>query len=217
MDSQYYLKAHRLGKLENLLQETLEAYYWCGFIAADGTFNHSTMRFKIALSNKDLEHLKKLAEFLNYSGTIKDTKNNTSGFAIQDKVNVYKIIHKFDFKQNKTMNPPSLIIDEEEKFLAFIIGFIDGDGCINKQTGREDCILRIKIHSSWLNWLTLVIQRLSSIIDVKLTGPKINNQGYTSLQCGNRILLDFLKKKSYALPVLQRKWSKIDENRVKKK
>lgn len=46
-------------ELYNLLNDTCLAYYWIGFILADGSISKSG-ELKIALSIKDKDHLKKM-------------------------------------------------------------------------------------------------------------------------------------------------------------
>jgi len=53
----------KLADLSPLLNETLEAYYWMGFIMADGHLSKQN-RLTVTLAIKDSDHLLKLKEFV---------------------------------------------------------------------------------------------------------------------------------------------------------
>jgi hypothetical protein len=63
------------------------------------------------------------------------------------------------------------------------------------------------IHSSWFDFLNLILNKINLIKKVR-TKVRINNRGYASLTiCGNTIF-DYLNKfiDEKSLPVLKRKW-----------
>lgn len=191
--------------LSKLLLETLETYYWIGFILADGHISKST-RLRVTLAKRDKNHLIKLQKFLNVQELQENTQVSISGM---DSKVIREFCNKFDIKSNKTYNPPNLsFIKNKDLLFALSIGFIDGDGCIDNQTNRSDCKLRIKCHSSWVN-------NLEFIYNIK---SKINNQGYAYINITNSILLKELKRKAIFLnlPILNRKWDKIDLSFVSK-
>ena len=78
--------------------------------------------------------------------------------ALQNKDICIKLCDKFNIKNNKTYEPMELNNYSFNKELLFslIIGFIDGDGCINKVYKKQDCNLRIHLHSSWLDNLIFI-------------------------------------------------------------
>jgi len=99
---------------------------------------------------------------------------------------------------------------------SFIIGFIDGDGSIRKQSNRQDPSLTIQIHSSWLVILTEMVEHISRLSGIETPKPKINNAGYALACISNHRILKVLKSKvvELKLPTLTRKWSLIDESRI---
>lgn len=108
--------------ISNLLLETNEAYYWAGFLMADGSFDTTVMRMKCALSQKDISHLKLLALFLGAPETAISLGNDANNYAycalsVQDKELLPLFVKKFDLKANKTENPPTelLIPDNNDK------------------------------------------------------------------------------------------------------
>jgi len=48
----------KYNDMSELLKETVEAYYWLGFLMADGSFTKN--RISLAISGDDLDHLKRL-------------------------------------------------------------------------------------------------------------------------------------------------------------
>lgn len=142
--------------------------------------------------------------------------NGRDCVSAQNPVIVSKFCRLFDFRPQKTYNPPRKFNLKGNRFLAFLIGFIDGDGCISYQTGREDCLLSIKCHKSWLPLLQTFSDLLYELAQAKSSMPKINNQGYAHWYISNNAILKFLKFKAIqmGIPVLTRKWDKIDLDRV---
>lgn len=199
----------RAANLSLLLEDSYESFYWVGFIMADGCFHDN--RLTITLSIKDKYHLQKFADFIEYSIPLIDTDAKTS-FKSKNVDASPLICKKFDLKPAKTYNPPKTIknfpIDLQYCLLA---GFIDGDGNIQNQSGgRKDYSLRIKNHSSWINILT----EFNELIDGTSDFTEIKNSGYAQLTISNTdILKEFRKKiESYNLPLMRRKWDKIDYN-----
>ncbi len=202
-------------KLKNILNDDHETFYWVGFILADGYIT-KTNRLKVIISIKDKEHLEKLGKFL---GLKIGRERDAATLIKQDKKIITEFKKKFEISNNKTYNPPSLemfLKIENDLLMSLIIGFIDGDGSIRYQTGRTDSSLMIKNHNSWLKILQIFADTIMKNSGIKFPIPKTNNQGYASLTCANLRILQFLKKHSliHNLPILNRKWDKIDMNRV---
>jgi hypothetical protein len=206
----------RESKMEILLEDKLEAFYWIGFILADGHINDN-IRLKVTLSSNDFEHLIKFSKYVQCDNIQKDDIKCT--ITLQNKEMCPKICNKFAIKSDKTYNPPdfnSYIFDKELIF-SLIIGFIDGDGHIGKVFKRQDCNLRIHIHKSWLDNLIFIERFLYDYfsVDKDKILSTIGNDGYSSLTISNNKILRKLKKESVKLklPILERKWNNIDENR----
>lgn len=208
--------------LKFLNEENHLAYYLVGFLLADGSLNRK--RIRCCISYNDSKWFKKAFSILNVQFHIHKEKNyNTKQiyFAAMDTKEISKIINKFDFKENKTKNPPNIKQYEkfeEEMLTSLIIGFIDGDGCIQNQYKRKDCTLTIKLHKSWLTFLNLIHKKIENILNIKTPKPKIDNAGYSKIIFSNTKILRHLKKHAMKnnLPYMERKWNKIDENRISK-
>lgn len=195
------------ANLNKLLEETDEAYYWIGMLLADGCFHN--LRLKLEIIDSDSKHVDKLKTFIEYKGY--QWGNNKC--SVMNKEIIPKIMRKFNIIQNKTINPPDLsFIKNDDLFLSLVIGYIDGDGNITKQKNRQDCFIRIQCHSSWLENLNYFNHRLSKLANVKPANVRINNRGYAFVYWANSELLKLLKIKAKTLPVLDRKWGKINES-----
>ena len=200
----------RFGDVSPLLADSYEAYYWMGFIAADGTVLNNS-RLKVSLSIKDSEHLKVLSYLL---GTNLNLYENKCAIAIQDRILIPKLCKKFDLRKKKTYNPPSIKIESDCLFLSFLAGFIDGDGSFRKLTGRKDVNLVIKLHSSWLDNLIQYEDRVYEILKVNKSKrlSKINGAGYAELTISDNSIIRELKNRvlSLNLPIMNRKWDRVD-------
>jgi hypothetical protein len=201
----------RFNTLERLLDEDLEAYYWIGFLLADGYFSKNN-RLKLTLAKKDEDHIAAFTVFADcvYSRYPLSTYRQNGEYTkveinIMDTEKVSKIKSKFGISHIKTTMPPDLKKIKGNKLFALSVGFIDGDGCIDRQTGRTDAKLRVKCHSAWKDNLEHMFG--SSII---------NNQGYAQYVCTDNTVLRAMKEKvvKLGLPVIKRKWDNINLERV---
>lgn len=188
-----------------LIDGTNEAYYWLGFIMADGHFSESN-QIQINLGKKDLEHLKKFANFVEYKSEL--IKPNISiGFSsIRDKLNdIFKI------SNNKTHNPCDLNKLSGDSFFSFIIGFIDGDGSISKKG-----YLSLVSHKNWFNNITLMVKEISN---GEYYSCKIKKDGLCIGSISNIDTMKNIKNKikELNLPILNRKWDRVEITKLSKK
>lgn len=210
---------HGSSKLSPLLEETPQAYYWLGYLLADGYYCAELSQIVLASAIKDLEHLQKYAKFLNT--TAKTYKQKASRLnpndslqvrvSVADKYNAELIVKKLDWKKQKTYNPPSCKIlsktlNKKWKFIALLIGFIDGDGSINKNN-----FIKFENHSSYIYIFKFLRSRLLQC-GINTTIPKFNKRGYVYCHINGKNSLVKLKKfiLKYNLEVLNRKWDKIN-------
>lgn len=196
-----------------LLKEECISYYWIGFLLADGHFSENNI-LKVTLSSIDKEHLFNLQKFLKIKNMQTERQGKYLCLKTMDTKLVSEIKRKFDISHQKTYNPPTNLdfIKNKDLLLSLIIGFIDGDGCIaNKNKAFS---LAVKCHGSWLD----VLEKFAKEIN-KETNAKINNAGYAYFTVSNVTALQELKKIALKLklPILKRKWDKIDLDYVKNK
>ena len=218
----------RFNKIKNLLNKSPECYYWLGFLLADGHFSKNN-RLTLSCSIKDKKHLIKFVRLLNLNtNIIKDrtiTLNNKeyrqNVIKIMDTNTLLKVKNDLDINNQKTYNPPNIEIYKKlssQLFFPLLVGYIDGDGMISNQSNRDDCFIRIKVHSSWLDFLIMIRERLEYELQINIPKPKINKGGYALLTLCNIKVCRFLKNiiLDNKLECLHRKWDKIDINRKSK-
>jgi hypothetical protein len=191
--------------VNKLINGCNESYYWLGFIMADGHFSLSK-QIQINLAKKDLEHLMKFADFVGYKGKINKPRININ----YSKINNW-LLDTFNISNNKTYNPCNLNNLSGDKFFSFIIGFIDGDGTINKKG-----YLYIKCHKSWLDNLNKMV---SFLTNGDFNKGRINVEGLALVQLTKIEHMKSIKEKSIILnlPILARKWSRVNETKYSKK
>ena len=210
----------RRSDLSILLEETHLTYYWLGFLFADGSFSKLD-RLYFSLSIKDKEQIYKFKEFINYYGEYRFGKNKNGkivsiGISSQDQIKVKYLKEKFSISNRKTYEPCNLKNIPEEFFLSWVVGFIDGDGSINYQTGRKDCFIKIKLHSSWLENLQFISNFIAEKLSLIPNVARINAKGYANVNFTHYKIPIFLKKHAiqHKLPMMARKWDRIDLNFV---
>lgn len=205
------------------------AYYWLGFLLADGHFRYNkaiipTIELSVELSNKDLEHLKKLLIFLgrdenSYTTRIRQTKvcsfiQTHVSFRISDNNELVKLVKYFDIHTNKTITPPDITIYSQLTKIqkqCLLIGYIDGDGHIRNKRGS--CDGKLECHASWLNIYNLFNSILQTQYDVK--------EYFRKDKPGKSSVILYLSSKDIfslfevaireQLPILERKWSCINK------
>jgi hypothetical protein len=188
-----------------LIDGSNEAFYWLGFIMADGHFNKNKM-LEINLSIKDYEHLVKFSKFIEYSKKLVEPSIKVSISDIYDYLKT-----TFNVSSTKTYNPCNLEHLSGDSFFSFIIGFIDGDGCITKQG-----YLTIKCHKSWETNLNKMISFLSN--GKTISKCVINKENLALITLTQIEITKKIKNKalSLKLPVLTRKWDNISFDKYSK-
>lgn len=210
-------KDYYKSKLNKLLNDSLESFYWVGFLLADGYFSEKYIVLNIA--NIDRTHLEKYSKFIESKTAITEVLQ-TCGYS-KGKIYVSitnggkKIIaelrRKFDIHHKKSTNPPnfSKYNFSEIQFLSLFIGFIDGDGCIHDR-GRKGKTIQIKLHASWNNNLEFLNSYTHNFFQIPIT-TTVKTKEYSILSFYKKELLKKLKDFTikHNLPVLDRKWSKL--------
>jgi len=209
---------YRKGDLSPLLKENNVAYYWMGFIMADGWISKEG-QLVVGLSKKDKCHLEKLAKLLKTNiNTIECEETEFFGkkykrekpvrIAVQDKVLGLKLKNKMNISIRKTYNPPDLsFLNTNNKFFSFLAGFIDGDGSFSKN--KYNVYFRIECHKNWIKNFKYIKKRIDNCIlnDIKI--KKLEKS--VLLSSGNNLFLNKLKNYILKLniPIMERKWEKI--------
>lgn len=201
------------GGLRRLLSDDPVAAYWMGFIFADGSLSEWRLKIKIAV--KDTEHLQTLAVWLG-SGihTTFERGESVVSLAKQDRTAVPAIRERFDLRPRKTYAPPArLPYDDETLLRCWLVGYIDGDGMVRRQTGRRNALLTTVAHLTWEPLLTAVSEKLGFGL---IRHRVVRGRTYVALTCHRHNEIVALRQfaRTQGLPVLERKWSQVDETYV---
>lgn len=198
-------------KLKSLMEDTLENYYWMGFIMADGYISEGG-ELKIGLSQNDKNHLQKLATKLNIDIIDKEFKTTynlakVSNITCKDIVYGVELRKKMNIVGQKTYNPPCLdFIKTNEQFLSFFAGFADGDACVCFRGSDRPYLLRLNCHGSWIKNFEYMAEKLREF-GYKVT-TTIDNRGYSVLRMSTSGHILSLRDKfvEMGLPIMERKW-----------
>lgn len=119
--------------------DTEEKAYWLGFIFADGAISSSPIRegaktqyqFELSLSNKDLDHLKKFAKFIEYKQPLfcDETRCRLSVYS----KHLWQVLNVNGCTPQKSLTlkfPRIELFKNKDLIKHFIRGYWDGDGCL---------------------------------------------------------------------------------------
>lgn len=189
-------------------EKNLVTCYWAGFIAADGNISKKQNRcLCINLGSKDVEHLCKFKEIVEYTGPIIPAGSTNALYIYRPKL-AESLLRHFNITPAKslTLVPPSLSGD---KALSFIKGYIDGDGClhINKKGKLEISILGTEAMLIWIRSHFVKILKHEPRSNVRLSrkGAKCFSYKIT----GKDAVIVGRKLKSLDTDSLARKWCKV--------
>lgn len=134
----------------------LENSYWAGFIAADGCIHEKspTSSLGIYLSIKDKNHLIKFKDTMQYSGPLYQSKNKRFiQFKAGNNQIVYDLYKHFNITPRKslTLQPPNIASNKYIK--AFLIGNLDGDGCISKDVAGRPVLQFLSASKKFIIWV----------------------------------------------------------------
>lgn len=204
-----FSESNKSFSLSKLLDGSNISYYWIGFILADGHITKNNT-IQINLNKKDIFHLEKLKSYLDSSINLR-VKDNVVRCTFTDVPTIIKLKNIFFWSTNKTINPIILPSLKDEQLFSLVIGFIDGDGSINTKDSRVT--LTVKCHKSWKNNLEVFYNNLTG------ENKKFNDSGDCSMfYISNFEILRSIKIKSLYLnlPIMNRKWNKINCDRIMK-
>lgn len=192
------------NSVDKLIDKSIESYYWLGFIMADGHFSKNKV-LQINLGEKDFEHLKLLNKFLGRTLELTIPRLSVPINSIWD-----ELVSNYNISSRKTYNPCSINSLKGDSLFAFVVGFIDGDGSIDKKGG-----IRVKCHKSWYNNLNIMFKSIAGnyFYNCYLTKEGLALATLGSVECTKKIKKHAIKLK---LPILERKWNRILESRLSK-
>lgn len=121
--------------------DTEEKAYWLGFLYADGYLSASAYRIELSLAIKDLPHLRKFADFLEYPTNIR-IDSYRCRFVVTNK-HLWEVLNGVGCTPKKSLTlkfPNTDIFAESSLIPHFIRGYFDGDGYIGiTRSDRLQC------------------------------------------------------------------------------
>jgi hypothetical protein len=156
---QYQINQHAFDSVDNE-----EASYWLGFIYADGCVYRN--RLSVALAIQDIDHLKKLAVFLQSDHPIRASKRKTfekvqrqACFYVNNDYLTQRLT-KLGILKGRT--DYTLAIDNIPCHLInhFLRGFVDGDGSIGSKRPR---VRVCAVQRPFLEWMAALLEREARI------------------------------------------------------
>lgn len=204
--------------LNSCLNNELNFYYFLGLLLSDGHFDLDKKRIRVVQKEHNLEILVKLSNYYNLK--INKESNNVYVIDFVAKEFFDLIVEKYKISNKKTYFPCDLTSLTGEAMLAFVIGFIDGDGCITKLKKSNSFTMSIKLYQSWLDNLELITKTIYKYFDIEkypkvfLCQPKNGNGNkYAEVIWSNQKILFGLYKfiLNNNLIYMSRKWDKLKE------
>lgn len=190
---------------------SLESCYWAGYIASDGCIKYSKRNIHGQLSfhinKRDEGQLILLKKFLGANNPIYHYSDNSIELSINKIKNIaFDLKKQFNITQRKslTLIPPNIF---GKNALAFIIGYLDGDGCIT--SNGDKLAVNFRGTKKILYWIKKHFDNLYIGKHYCVANP-VFSSGYWSYTVSRgraRRILNILKK--IHVPKMNRKWNKI--------
>lgn len=197
--------------------KSLRSCYWAGFIAADGCIKHlknGQPILAIKINSEDRKHLSSFLEDIG-GGHISDgvetkTSGSTSRYSAVQIVSqkIVSGLNEFGIFSRKTMtlNPPENLDDRQQ--MAFIAGYIDGDGSYTyaRTSNGLAPVLSIAGTREILEWIldkfgcVQAITKSSNIYVTSLYGSKAKN---------SREMLYVVESEIPLLPRKYKRWESL--------
>lgn len=216
-------------KLDFFKNITPESAYWGGFLAADGCLvkdknKTNTYRLCLSVSVKDKEHLKLFQLAMGHDRPI--THFHPTGGIIDGRqiigggmcfINICQAgrmiddLSRMGVIPDKTKRIPPPALDSNLLKLAWIKGYIDGDGCLSITNNHKVCIGIISSCPAILHWIKAIIDPIfptsymdreySNVNENATESWQYNVNGYRGIR-----IIDTLSR--LPTPELARKWKR---------
>lgn len=200
-------------------RDSLGSCYWAGFIAADGCVGSPKKNcLRLKIKETDLDHLNAFKNSIGYNGKLHLTNKNENTYAC---INIHskKIVEDlawFNITKRKTLTlePPPL---NGEQALAFLIGYIDGDGCISiEKLKNERTRLRLSIVGTYnmICWFKSIFDNIATFSTN--ANPRKLGKVFQYSIASKKALHVLTELQKVNVPKLSRKWSKINQYKESK-
>lgn len=192
--------------------------YVAGFYAADGVVSETSTKYlSLILSDKELDQLNKFKNLFEYTGTVNPRnysgKENMYGLLLCSADKLTTDLEKnFNVDQNKTYRLPPPNLNDPQLILAYIIGILDGDGCVHMNTQDKLTITYTSSSLKIVEWIKEEIEKmnLKTIRERFAKISKCSHANAYNYQVSGAKAISLIKKarelKKLGVPILDRKW-----------
>lgn len=188
--------------------------YWAGFIAADGWIKSDCNCLGIKLAEKDIKHLEKFkfniqteSPIRKKISTINEKKFEQVQIDIYSRYIIKDLYKNFNITPNKTFTllPPN--IKNFNHKISYIVGLIDGDGCISKKTNTDQIRINLVGNKNIIIWSKQILTEWLNLRKSKLSlKNKIYNVNIGDT--GSKKFIKYIKKLN--IPYMERKWERYE-------
>lgn len=195
----------------------LTSCYWAGFLAADGCVEVKTRNqcvVSISSHVRDADHIRLFADMV--GAGVEDLPARNGGSA-QVRMRISSVEWGRDLEENFSITPRKSFTLQapmltNESALAFIIGYLDGDGSISTRSlnrGGKSLVLFIVGTENMLSWIRSVF--ISSIPSAKIEETHVRKHAsiFAYKLSGKRAEAILKMLKNIDCPHLPRKWDKV--------
>jgi DNA-binding transcriptional regulator WhiA len=209
----------QLGTMNKIIREynknyfskiTEKSAYWGGFLAADGSISDRNHSVSLTLAQKDLKHLEAFKNEIKYSGNLlfcPKTNSNRINLYSAHKM-IYDLENIYNITANKSLNlkcPEGIVCESDQVIKSYIVGYIDGDGCI--KYCKRDNLYILDVFSGSLKIIKWIKNELERIYNLKPRKIYSYKNGHTYRISGKVLLSIIDDLKELPIPKLERKWN----------
>lgn len=191
---------------------TKAAYYWAGFLAADGWIEGDRNRVGLALQAQDIGHLEKFKKAVSSSHDICPFMQDTSyRIRFNSETMVRDLSSTFNIIPTKTHVYTMPYFEEDYLLLEFLRGYIEGDGHFRKtNSGRVElslCSANLKFLEDFKEICEYLISKPISQIPMLNINPKGQVYNLRFILDDSEVLINLLYKNSTNSTRLDRKFT----------
>jgi hypothetical protein len=199
-------------------QETEEVYYYAGLLAADGCLfktSEKSKRLSLTLHEKDITTIENFKNFIKFDGNILFYRKKYPYISITGANKLVNTLEKkFNIVTNKSLiyNPPK--IDNLNLALAFIVGYIDGDGCLYKSKNGKFYQIQILGTQKMLDFVCNIFKKIEPSFNLKPRKSSSKTDSVKAIAISGNFKSDNYKYKNILkhllgtnVPKMKRKWN----------
>lgn len=186
-------------------KQDLHAAYWAGFIAADGcVVRHPRNEVKIGLHYKDRGQLERFCRDTQFDGPITTQRQMVRITVCSAHCWLWdlELIYNIGPAKTKTLQPPNVT---GRMALAYIVGYIDGDGCwavLNRRRGYR--MLNLLGTYEVLTWMVETLRENGASVGNVSVLP-YHGVYKVTFQCSHAVTIARLLD-SLPIEKMERKW-----------